>query len=87
MNSDIKDIVESLKIHEKKEELKNKKEKLYNLSSEMSRMTFNREVGLYAFYTDEVTMSESTETLYATNEAKTATNGTSVGGSSDVEEE
>ena len=54
MNSDIKDIVESLKIHEKKEELKNKKEKLYNLSSEMSRMTFNRTVGLYAFYTDEI---------------------------------
>lgn len=47
----------------------------------------NLTASAYAFYTDEVTMSESTETLYATNEAKSATNGTSVGGSSDEEGE
>ncbi len=49
--------------------------------------SLNLTASAYAFYTDEVTMSESTETLYATNEAKTATNGASVGGSSDAEEE
>ena len=54
MNSDIKDIVYSLDIPNKKKKLEYNKERLFKVKCEMSRMTFDRKVGLYAFYLDEM---------------------------------
>ncbi len=53
MNSDVRDIVESLEIKKEKEELKENRERLFKLKCLMNKMTFDRNVGLYAFYTDK----------------------------------
>jgi hypothetical protein len=54
MNSEIKDIVDYLGIREKKKQLDEGKERLFKLKCEMSRMTFDRKVGLYVYYLDEI---------------------------------
>ena len=54
MDNEIREIVERLKIKEYKEGYLNNQERLFKLERLMSTMTFDREVGLYAFYMDEI---------------------------------
>lgn len=54
MNKDIKDIVLSLRIKEKREELQKNRDRIIHLRYLMSQLTFNRTVGLYAFTVDEI---------------------------------
>ena len=54
MNKEIKSIVESLEIQKMKMELLDNKKRIFQIGREMSKLTFDREVGLYAFYTDEM---------------------------------
>ncbi len=54
MNNQIKDIVLSLQINEKRQELLKNRDMLIHLRYLMSQLTFNRTVGLYAFYLDEI---------------------------------
>ena len=54
MNKDIKYVVESLEIPQLKKELQEDRKRLFELKCEMSRLTFDRNVGLYAYYVDEI---------------------------------
>ena len=51
---EIKNIVKSLNIEEKKKELLISRKKLFNLKVQMSKLTFDRTVGLYGYYLDEM---------------------------------
>ena len=53
MDNEIKRIVDRCKIHEKKEQLKNDRLKIYQNERDMSKMTFDRKVGLYAYNLDK----------------------------------
>ena len=64
MNNEVKEIVNSLGINEVKEELKDNREKAFKLKCLMSRMTFDRSVGLYAFYNDKsICLAEESVTV------------------------
>ena len=54
MNNEIKDIVDYLEIKEKKKELENNRDRIFKLKCDMSKMTFDRKVGIYAYYLDEI---------------------------------
>lgn len=54
MNSEVKDISEYLKIKELKEGMYKDRERIFKLKCEMSRLTFDRTVGLYARCVDEI---------------------------------
>ena len=54
MSNDLKYVVDLLKIHEKKEKLVKERERLFDIKRQMSKMTFNRNVGLYGFFMDEM---------------------------------
>lgn len=54
MDNEIREIVERLKIREVKKAYLDNKDKLFKMERLMSTMIFDREVGLYAFYADEV---------------------------------
>ncbi len=54
MNKDIKYVVESLEIPQLKKQLQEDRKRLFELKCEMSRLTFDRNVGLYAYYVDEM---------------------------------
>ncbi len=54
MNPSIEEIVSSLRIKEKKQQLLKNKERILHLKYQMSQLTFNRTVGIYAFTIDEM---------------------------------
>lgn len=54
MKNEVKEITEDLRIKELKEELYKNRERIFQLRCMMSRLTFNRTVGLYARYLDEI---------------------------------
>jgi hypothetical protein len=70
MNKYIRDIVYSLDIPEKKKELIENRERIFNLGRKMSKMTFNRTVGMYAFYLDEIQYLIAESKKCETSEAK-----------------
>ncbi|MBR4177885.1 MAG: hypothetical protein IKR57_00885 [Bacilli bacterium] len=53
MDSYIRDIVRECKVHEKKAELIRNKKTMFELDRYMAKLTFDREVGLYAFNIDK----------------------------------
>ena len=54
MKNEVKEISEKLRIKELKSELLNNRERIFKIRCMMSRLTFNRTVGLYASYLDEI---------------------------------
>jgi hypothetical protein len=54
MNKDIKYVVDYLEIPRLKKEKEEREKRLFFLNREMAKLTFNRNVALYAFYTDEI---------------------------------
>ena len=54
MNQDIKHVVDYLEIPRLKKEALEKKRRLFLLNREMAKLTFNRNVGQYAFYVDAI---------------------------------
>ncbi len=55
---EIKSIVEGLGITEKRERLMDNTLKIFQIKSDMSKLTFNREVGLYVFDRDKIAALE-----------------------------
>ena len=67
MNNDIKQIVEELRVKEKKQEYIDNNERMFQLDRHMAKLTFDREVGLYALtydrYSDKTKSTEELEKL------------------------
>ena len=55
MNKDIKYVVDYLEIPRLKKEKEEREKRLFFINREMAKLTFNRNVALYAFYTDQET--------------------------------
>ena len=54
MGLDIEEIVSNLRIREKKQQLLKNRDRILHIKYQMSQLTFNRTVGLYAFTIDEM---------------------------------
>ena len=70
MNTDIKYIVNALDIHSKKNELLENRKKIFYITCKMSKLTFDRTVGLYAYYLDEIEYLSLSNNLTNLNKIK-----------------
>ena len=61
MDNNIRKIVEECRVKEKKEELIKNRQTMFELDRLMAKLTFNREVAMYAFNIDKYYLLEQDE--------------------------